>query len=80
MDEETARLENITTTSYVDARQAARILGVNQRAIRNLSGQGQLETKTERGDATGRLMISVASLERLRRERQQSARTANNEV
>ena len=46
---------------YVDMRQAARLLGVNQRAVRHLVARGRLDTKRE--GVAGRLMISVASVE-----------------
>jgi plasmid maintenance system antidote protein VapI len=55
-------------TSYVDAQEAARMLGVNKRAVRNLVAQKQLLSKRDGGAAT-RLLISVASLEKLRSER-----------
>jgi hypothetical protein len=42
---------------YVNAREAARLLGVSQRAVRNLAGQQRLEVKTEGGGAT-RFMVS----------------------
>jgi len=60
-------LEN--ETSYVDAQEAARILGVNQRAVRNLVVRKRLECKREGGGAAARLLVSVASLEKLRSER-----------
>ena len=34
-------------TSYVDAQEAARMLGVNQRAVRNLVARRQLESKKD---------------------------------
>ena len=56
-------------TGYVAAQEAARMLGVNQRAVRNLIARGRLETKRD-GGATGRpLLVCVASLERLISER-----------
>ncbi len=59
---------------YVDAQEAARILGLSQRAVRNLAGQQRLEVKkstTQAGSAaTTRLMVSLASVQRLRSERQ----------
>ena len=54
-------------TSYVDAQEAARMLGVNKRAVRNLVAQKQLLSKRD-GGAAARLPISVASLEKLRSE------------
>jgi hypothetical protein len=55
-------------TSYVDAQEAARMLGVNKRAVRNLVARRQLESKRH-GGAAARLLVSVASLEKLRSER-----------
>jgi hypothetical protein len=55
-------------TGYVDAQEAARMLGVNQRAVRNLVARRQLESKRD-GGAAARLLVSVASVERLRSER-----------
>jgi hypothetical protein len=56
-------------TSYVDAQEAARMLGVNKRAVRNLVARQQLLAKRDEGGAAGRLLVSVASLEKLRSER-----------
>jgi hypothetical protein len=56
-------------TSYVDAQEAARMLGVNQRAVRNLVAWRRLEPKRNGGRAAVRLLVSVASLEKLRSER-----------
>jgi helix-turn-helix protein len=55
-------------TGYVDAQEAARMLGVNQRAVRNLVARRQLASKRD-GGAAARLLVSVASVERLRSER-----------
>ena len=55
-------------TSYVDAQEAARMLGVNKRAVRNLVARRQLETKRDEGGVAARLLVSVASVERLRSE------------
>lgn len=56
---------------YVDAQEAARILGVSQRAVRNLAGQQRLEVKkTESGSAATRFMVSLASIRSLHSERQ----------
>ena len=52
-------------TSYVDAQEAARMLGVNQRAVRNLVVRRRLESKREGEGAAARLLVSVASLEKL---------------
>ncbi len=56
-------------TSYVDAQEAARMLGVNQRAVRNLVVRGQLESKRDGEGAAALLLVSVPSLEKLRSER-----------
>lgn len=56
-------------TSYVDAQEAARMLGVNQRAVRNLVVRRRLESKREGEGAAARLLVSVASLEKLLSER-----------
>jgi hypothetical protein len=45
------------------------MLGVSQRAVRNLVGQQRLEVKREGEGATARLVVSLASVERLRSER-----------
>ncbi len=55
-------------SGYVDAQEAARMLGVNQRAVRNLIARRQLGPKRD-GGAAARLLVSVASVERLRSER-----------
>ena len=57
---------------YVDAREAARLLGVSQRTVRNLARQQRLETKTEGEGAGTRLMVSLASIRSLRSEGRQS--------
>jgi DNA-directed RNA polymerase specialized sigma24 family protein len=57
-------------TSYVDAQEAARMLGVNKRAVRNLIARRRLESRRDGGGAAARLLVSVASLEKLRSERQ----------
>ena len=56
-------------TSYVDAQEAAKMLGVNKRAVRNLVARRRLESKGDGGEATARLLVSVASSEKLRSER-----------
>ena len=56
-------------TSYVDAQEAARMLRVNKRAVRNLVARRQLESKKDGGGAAAQLLVSVASLEKLRSER-----------
>ncbi len=55
-------------SGYVDAQEAARMLGVNQRAVRNLIARRRLESKRD-GGAAARLLVSVASVQRLRSER-----------
>jgi len=55
--------------SYVDAQEAARMLGVNKRAVRNLVSQRRLESKRDGEGAAARLLVSVTSLEKLRSER-----------
>ena len=55
--------------SYVDAQEAARMLGVNKRAVPNLVAQRRLESKRDGGGAAARLLVSVTSLEKLRSER-----------
>ena len=56
-------------TNYVDTQEAARMLGVNQRAVRNLVLRRRLESKREGEGAAARLLVSVASLEKLLSER-----------
>jgi len=53
----------------VDAQEAAKMLGVNKRAVRNLVARQQLLSKRDEGEPAARLLISVASLEKLRSER-----------
>ena len=55
-------------TGYVDAQEAARMLGVNKRAVRNLVARRRLEAKRDEGGAAARLLVSVAFVERLRSE------------
>jgi excisionase family DNA binding protein len=56
-------------TSYVDAQEAAKMLGVNKRTVRNLVARRRLESRRdEAGGAAARLLVSVASVERLRSE------------
>ena len=52
----------------VDAREAAGMLGVNRRAVRNLIASGELESKKDGDGAAARLLIPVASVARLRAE------------
>ena len=56
-------------TNYVDTQEAARMLGVNQRAVRNLVVRRRLESKREGEGVAARLLVSVASLEKLLSER-----------
>ncbi len=58
-------METKKKTGYVDTQEAARMLGVSQRAVRNLVARGQLESKKDGEGVATRLLISVASLERL---------------
>lgn len=55
---------------HVEAREAARLLGISQRAVRNLIGRKTLEGKRDGEGAAARLVVSVASVERLRSEQQ----------
>ena len=57
-------------TDYVDAREAARLLGLSQRAVRNLASQQLLEVRREGEGATARLVVSLSLVERLRLERE----------
>ena len=54
---------------YVDAREAAEMLGVAQRAVRSLAARGRLEAKRDGEGAAARIVVSVESVERLRGER-----------
>ena len=54
---------------HVDAQQAAAMLGMSQRAVRNLLARGRLEGKRDGDGAAARLLVSVASVEKLRAER-----------
>jgi hypothetical protein len=56
------------TLLCVDAREAAGMLGVNRRAVRSLVSSGKLEAKRDGDGAATRLLIPVASVERLRAE------------
>lgn len=57
------------TTGHVDARRAAVMLGLSQRAVRNLIASGQLDVEREGEGAAARLLVSLDSVERLRSER-----------
>jgi excisionase family DNA binding protein len=52
----------------MDAREAAGMLGVSRRAVRNLIASGELEAKRDGDGAAARLLIPVAAVERLRTE------------
>ena len=54
---------------YVDAREAAETLGVNQRAVRSLAARGRLEAKRDGEGAAARIVVSLDSVERLCEER-----------
>jgi hypothetical protein len=51
------------------------MLGVSQRAVRNLAGQQRLEIKREGEGATARLVVSLASVERLRSKRREAGKS-----
>ena len=55
---------------YVGLQRAAELLGMNQRAVRNLVSRRRLEAEREGEGAAARLVVSLASVERLRLERQ----------
>ena len=61
---------------HVGAPEAARMLGVNQRAVRNLIARGRLEVKREGEGAAARLVVSLASVERLRLERRAAGKNS----
>ena len=50
------------------------MLGVSQRAVRNLAGQRRLEVKREGEGATARRVVYLASGERLRSERREACK------
>ncbi len=50
------------------------MLGVGQRAVRNLAGQQRLKTKREGEGATARLVVSLASVEWLRSKRREAGK------
>ena len=54
----------------MNAREAARILGLSQRAVRNLAFQQRLEVRREGEGAAAHLVVSLSSVERLRLERE----------
>lgn len=51
---------------YVDAREAARMLDISQREVRQLTARGRLRMKTE--GVAERLMVSESSVKKLRSE------------
>jgi hypothetical protein len=55
---------------YVGLQRAAELLGMNQRAVRNLVSRRRLEAEREGEGAAARLVVSLTSVERLRLERQ----------
>ena len=55
---------------YVDVREAAEMLGVARRAVRDLAARGRLEAKRDEEGSAARIVVSVASVEKLREERQ----------
>jgi predicted HTH domain antitoxin len=55
---------------YVGLQRAAELLGMNQRAVRNLVSRRRLEAEKEGEGTAARLVVSLASVERLRLERQ----------
>ena len=59
---------------YVDLQSAAELLGMNQRAVRNLVTRRRLEAEREGEGAAARLVISLTSVERLRLERQTASK------
>jgi len=58
-----------TTLPCVEAREAAEMLGVSRRAVRNLVARGELEASRDGTGAAARLLISLASVEKRRSER-----------
>jgi helix-turn-helix protein len=49
-------------SEYVSVDRAARMLGVSKRAVRSMAARGELEARRE--NATGRPVVSLASVER----------------
>ncbi len=58
----------------VETREAAGMLGVSRRAVRNLVARGELEARRDGDGAAARTLIPVASVERLRSERSSERR------
>jgi len=61
---------------YVGLQRAAELLGMNQRAVRNLVSRRRLEAERKGEGAAARLVVSLASVERLRLERQAAGNEA----
>ena len=61
---------------YVSLQRAAELLGINQRAVRNLVSRRRLETEREGEGAAAQLVVSLASVERLRLERQTTGKNS----
>ncbi len=61
----------------VDARAAARFLGMSQRAVRNLVANGRLKAERQGEGSAARVLVSVASMERLLSERQDAMKRPN---
>ena len=59
----------------MEATEAAKTLGASQRAVRNLVTWRRLEAKTEGEGAAARLVVSLASVKKLRSERQAAVKT-----
>lgn len=59
---------------YVDLQRAAELLGMNQRAVRNLVTRRRLEAEREGEGAAARLVVSLTSVERLRLERRAASK------
>jgi hypothetical protein len=55
---------------YVGLQRAAELLGMNQRAVRNLVSRRRLEAERKGEGVAARLVVSLASVESLRLERQ----------
>ena len=55
-------------TAYVDVQEAVKLLGASQRAVRNLVARGPLESIRDGEGVAVRLLVSVASIEKLHLE------------
>ena len=58
-----------TALPCVEAREAAEMLGLSRRAVRNLVARGELEANRDGTGAAARLLIPVAAVEKRRSER-----------